>query len=121
MIDKDLRAVWDNYTLAWKETTPQAKMQRLRGSTAPACVYRDPLASAQGQDALFEYMMGLHGQIPGAYFQTTWFQAHNDRSISKWTMHDGAGAVVGEGVSYGEYDDHGKLRSMTGFFDTPQA
>lgn len=28
-------------------------------------------------------------------------------------------AVVGEGISYGEYDTRGKLVAMTGFFEVP--
>ncbi len=116
----DMRATWDTYTLAWKEVSAQAKMRALRGSTTAACVYRDPLVQAEGQQALVDYMMTLHQQLPGAYFETKRFQAHHGRSISQWTMHNGSGAVVGEGVSYGEYDGQGRLQSMTGFFDTPQ-
>lgn len=116
-----LRETWDAYTLAWKARTAQEKLQRLRASTIESCVYRDPLTQAEGQDSLVEYMMSFHQQIPDGYFETTWFLAHHDRSISKWTMHDGQGTIVGEGVSYGEYDEGGRLRSMTGFFDTPQS
>jgi hypothetical protein len=36
-------------------------------------------------------------------------------------MHSGDGAVVGDGVSFGEYDAQGRLQSMTGFFDDPGA
>ena len=117
----DLRATWDTYTLAWKEPAPQAKMQAIRASTTATCVYRDPLACTQGQDALVDYMMAFHQQMPGGYFQTSYFLAHHDRSISKWHMHNAEGVIVGEGVSYGEYDPQGRLQSMTGFFDVPQA
>lgn len=116
----DRRATWDVYTLAWKEKTAQAKLQRLRTSTTETCVYRDPLTHADGQDALVDCMMAFHQQIPGGYFETTYFLAHHDRSISKCNMHPGDGVIVGDGVSYGEYDAQGQLQSMTGFFDTPQ-
>ena len=36
-------------------------------------------------------------------------------------MVGGDGTVLGEGISYGEYADDGRLRTMTGFFDTPSA
>ena len=117
----DMREIWDLYTAAWRERTAQEKIQKLRSSTIETCVYRDPLTQAEGQASLVDYMMSFHQQIPGGYFETTWFLAHHDRSISKWTMHDGSGDIVGEGVSYGEYDEGGRLRSMTGFFETPQA
>ena len=116
-----IRATWDTYTMAWRETSAQAKAERLQASTTKHCTYRDPLTQTEGQDALVQYMLDFHQQIPGGYFETTWFLAHHDRSISKWKMLAGDGAVVGEGVSYGEYDSQGKLRAMTGFFDSPQA
>jgi len=117
----DRRGTWDTYTLAWRETTARAKLQALRASTSEACVYCDPLARTDGHDALVDYMMDFHQQIPGGYFETTYFLAHHDGSISKWTMHSGDGAVVGDGVSFGEYDAQGRLQSMTGFFDDPGA
>ena len=43
--------------------------------------------------------------------------AHNDKSIAKWDMCDGDGKVLMEGISYGEYNESGKLVSMTGFYE----
>ena len=34
-------------------------------------------------------------------------------------MVDGSGQVIGEGVSYGRYNDQNRLVAMTGFFETP--
>ena len=112
---------WNTYTSAWKATSTQAKAAALRASTSTTCEYRDPLAHTAGHDALIEYMRSFHAQMPGGYFETTYFLAHHNRSISKWNMCAGDGTIVGEGISYGEYDEQGKLQSMNGFFETPNA
>ncbi len=119
-MSKDKRAIWEQYVSAWKATAAADKHAALAGSVDPTCIYRDPLVCAEGHEALVEYMLGLHQQLPGAHFETTYFLAHHDRSIAKWNMRDGGGAIVGEGVSYGEYAAAGRLVAMTGFFETPQ-
>ncbi len=72
-----------------------------------------------GWDALVAYMLDFHKQIPGGHFVTSYFLAHNKQSIAKWEMRNGEDAVMGEGISYGKYNEAGKLISMTGFFETP--
>jgi hypothetical protein len=68
---------------------------------------------------LISYMLDFHRQVPGGFFKTTSFQAHNARSLAAWQMCDGEGAVIGVGASYAEYGADGKLSAMTGFFDVP--
>ena len=114
------RVTWETYVSAWKERTAEAKLAALREVVEPGCRYKDPLTSAEGHRALVDYMLGFHEQVPGGHFVTTYFLAHHDRSIAKWNMVDGAGHVIGDGVSYGEYNADGKLVAMTGFFDTPE-
>jgi hypothetical protein len=117
----DYRSTWDIYVSAWKATSVADKQAALEASAAPDCVYRDPLAATTGHDALVNYMRAFHQQVPGGHFEVTYFLAHHDRSIAKWNMRSGDGAILGEGVSYGEYGQDGRLLSMTGFFETPQA
>ena len=118
---RDARVVWDDYTAAWAATGAEAKRAALAASTHPECEYRDPLAHTKGREALVEYMLDLHRQLPGGYFETTYFLAHHGRSIARWNMRDGAHQVVGEGISYGEYDGAGTLVAMSGFYATPAA
>jgi|ERR1043166_1401785 hypothetical protein len=115
------RTTWETYATAWKQPSRQAKQAALAASAADGCVYRDPLTQTEGHDALIAYMESFHAQLPGGHFETVYFLAHHDRSIARWNMRDGDGAIVGEGVSYGEYDAHGKLVAMTGFFEAPPA
>ena len=114
MLDK--RTIWDAYTLAWKHHTAAEKHAALERVAARDCVYTDPLARTESRDALVEYMLEFHRQVPGGHFETSYFLAHHDRSIARWTMRGGDGAALGEGISYGEYDGD-KLVAMTGFFE----
>ena len=121
MDDDGKRSTWEAYAAAWKVVGAAAKHAALRGSTDRACVYRDPLVQTEGHEALVAYMLAFHEQMPGGYFETTYFLAHHDRSIAKWNMRNGEDVVVGDGVSYGEYDAGGRLVAMTGFFEPPGA
>ena len=59
--------------------------------------------------------------MPGAYFSTTRFMAHNNRSIAAWEMKSADAQTLGSGISYGEYDNAGKLIAISGFYDLPSA
>lgn len=45
--------------------------------------------------------------------------SHHGRSVAKWKMLNADAVPIGEGISYGEYDDENRLVSITGFFETP--
>lgn len=117
--DTTKRSIWERYTSAWKEPSKAAKLAALERSVEAACTYRDPLVVAAGYEQLVAYMLDFHRQVPGGHFVTTYFQAHNDRSIARWNMVDGSGRVIGDGVSFGEYNADGRLCTMTGFFEPP--
>lgn len=114
------RTTWDSYTSAWKEVSPEGKAAALQRSVLPTCVYQDPLTIVKGHDELITYMLSFHQQVPGGHFMTTWFLTHHDVSIAKWNMVSGDGTVIGDGISYGQYNEQGLLVSMTGFFETLQ-
>lgn len=110
---------WEQYVASWKATGAEAKLALFEGCLDRNCEYIDPLSKARGWQELAASMVDFHAQIPGAHFVTTYFLAHNDKSIARWQMRDGSGAAIGEGISYGTYTPQGKLASMIGFFDTP--
>ena len=111
------QSIWDTYTASWKAASAAEREALFAQSLDPACVYNDPLTSTQGWTQLATYMDGFHCQVPGGHFVTHYFASHHQQSIAKWNMLDGNGQVIGEGVSYGRYDDN-RLVAMTGFFET---
>lgn len=121
MTDDSYRAIWESYAAAWKAPTAEVKRTLLEKSTHADCRYTDPLGQKIGHSDLIAYMIEFHQQTPGGHFVTRHFQFHHGRSIVVWDMVDGAGVKLGEGMSYGEYADDGRLKSMTGFFETPDA
>ena len=118
-MSKNPEQTWTAYTLAWKAASAEEQRAQFARSLTPTCVYTDPLVRAEGWDALVAYMDAFHEQVPGGHFQTTYFLAHSGRCIAKWNMVDAQGAVLSDGISYGEYGSDGKLLAMTGFFETP--
>lgn len=115
----DHKKTWETYVAAWRNPSEAEKRAALQQAVAETAEYRDPLAEAKGHDSLIGYMLTFHQQAPGAYFATTYFLAHHDRSIARWNMVDQQGNVLGDGISYGQYGSDGKLVAMTGFFEVP--
>ena len=118
MSHPSLNLTWETYTTAWKATTADEQRALFTQSLDPHCVYNDPNTAARGWQELAAYMDAFHQQVPGGHFQTKTFTNHHQQSIATWNMLDGTGQVIGEGTSYGKYNDHGKLVAMTGFFAT---
>lgn len=114
-----MRTTWDTYTASWKAATPAEKQALFAASLDKNCTYTDPLGQATGWDALTHTMQGFHQQIPGGYFVTQQFTSHHQHCMVQWKMYSGDGLELGEGTSFGQYNDQGKLVAMTGFYDTP--
>ena len=114
----DYEKIWGTYTSSWKAESAADKRAIFKTCLDEKCIYNDPLIKTVGWDELVTYMLDFHKQIPGGHFNTHYFLAHSDQSIAKWEMKNGENVVVGEGISYGKYNDSGKLISMTGFFET---
>ena len=111
--------IWEAYAESWKVDSREEKIALFERCLDPECLYTDPLKQTRGWQQLLDYMLDFHGQIPGGHFVTTWFLAHHQRSIAKWEMRNGENQLLGEGISYGTYNNQRKLQTMNGFFETP--
>lgn len=114
------RTAWEAYASIWKVAGAEAKLAACAEHLSSTCVYTDPHTHRRGWNELVEYMVEFHAGVPGGHFVTTEFRAHGDKSIALWNMVAGDGTVLGNGASYGEYDRDGRVKTMTGFFDTPE-
>ena len=117
-MNTDLKTTWEKYTSTWKMTGKAERLAMFSEVLAENAVYTDPLVQARTWEDLIAYMEDFHQQIPGGHFVITSFLSHHQKSIANWEMKTGDSVTVGTGVSYGEYDDQGKLLSMNGFFET---
>ena len=118
-MSSQFKETWETYSSAWKAENESEKRSLFEKCLDTTCRYNDPLIETTGWDELVSYMLDFHIQIPGGHFVTTYFLAHSNKSIVKWEMKNGENIVLGDGISYGEYNNYGKLVSMTGFFETP--
>lgn len=114
------RTNWDIYASTWKARTAEEKRDLLNQCLAENSVYRDPLTEARSKEALIDYMLDFHKQIPGGHFVTKRYQYHHNRSIAEWEMRNGENELMGTGTSFAEYDPSGRLISETGFFEVPE-
>ncbi len=115
----DLQRTWETYTSSWKAESSLTKRDIFDICLDPTCRYTDPHTQTNDWEQLLAYMADFHQQVPGGHFVTTYFLAHNNRSIAKWDMKNGDDKIIGEGISYGKYNANGKLIEITGFFETP--
>jgi len=118
-MNNDLEGTWEAYTSSWQADSAEKKRTIFEECLDDSCVYNDPHVKTKNWDELLGYMLDFNVQVPGGHFVTKSFMAHNNQSIAKWEMKNGQQAVIGEGISYGRYNENGKLISMTGFFETP--
>ena len=116
-MNQNFEETWEIYTSSWRVKRADEKRGLFEKSLDLDCQYNDPLVKTKGWDELIKYMLEFHQQIPGGYFLTTYFLAHGNKSIAKWEMRSGDNVVLGNGISYGEYNANGKLVAMTGFFE----
>lgn len=116
-MNNNFENTWETYTSSWKAETEAEKQELFSQSLAKNCIYNDPITKAQGWDNLAKYMNEFHQQVPGGHFVTTSFMSHSNKSVVTWEMKNGDNIVLGDGISYGEYNDQGLLTAMTGFFE----
>ena len=99
-MSQNFEQIWNTYAASWKAVTAFKKRELFKMSLDPACQYNDPLVKTIGWDELEAVMLDFHRQIPGGYFQTTYFMAHNNKSIAKWLMRNADDVELGDGISW---------------------
>jgi hypothetical protein len=113
------KQIWETYVASWKSDSLAKKRILFAQSLDKACEYNDPLVKVKGWNELEKYMLDFHSQVPGGYFVTTHFLSHHHKSIATWEMKNADNTVLGDGISYGEYNKNGLLISVSGFFELP--
>ena len=113
----NIKETWDTYALSWKVKTLLEKQAMFEKCLDLNCNYTSPIINTKGWDALSAHMLDFHKKIPGGYFSTTYFLEHNSRSIARWNLLNDNDVILGDGISYCEYNSIGRLKVMTGFFE----
>lgn len=105
------------YSAAWSETDPDARLDMLRRTVVEDVPYVDPGAECTGLPALSDVIAGVQGTFPGAVLvRTSAVDRHHDCIRFSWVFLDPAGAPLLEGIDVCTVAADGRLGSFTVFF-----
>ncbi len=116
----DIEIIVDGYFAMWNETDPARRKEVTAATWTPDASYVDPRFTADGHDGLDQMVVGVHTAYPGYRFRLTGpVDAHHDRVRWSWELAgpDG-GTPLATGVDYAVLADDGRLREVTGFFES---
>ncbi len=108
----------ERYIAAWNETDPQAREKAVAGLYTEDARYVDPLAVAEGRDAIVATIAAVQSQFPGFRFRLAGpVDGHHDQVRFTWELGpDGAEAPIA-GFDVAITDGWSRLRSVFGFLD----
>ena len=106
------------YGAAWGEPDEAKRRELLEKAWADDGVYTDPTAEVTGRDALVAHIGGFLEQTQGAQIViTSGVDSHHGKRLRfSWQMQNADGAVLAEGIDYGQLDSDGRLELIVGFF-----
>jgi SnoaL-like domain len=105
------------YCAAWSESDVPKRTQMLKKTWATQGTYTDPTAQVEGREALIVHIGKFLEQYPGAQIVvSSAIDAHHERFRFGWKMLAADGSTALEGMDFGEVDEKGQIRRITGFF-----
>jgi hypothetical protein len=107
--------LWNRYAAIWS-SDPDTRSSELAACLADDVNYCDPNGLVAGRPAISAYMGGFQLSAPGAKFCIDKVIHHHDRTLAHWTLYGPGDNALQTGTSFGQLDDDGRLRSITGFF-----
>ena len=116
-----LNTLVNRYIDAWNEADGARRHEVVGEVWTEDGTYLDPLMSGAGHDSIAT-MIGLaQEKFPGHRFELSFGpDAHNDVVRFAWRLYGPDGDTpVAAGVDFGTVADDGRLRSVTGFLESP--
>lgn len=106
------------YIATWNETDPTGRRQAVDELYAEDARYVDPLAVAEGREAIAATIGAVQGQFPGFRFRLAGpVDGHHDQARFGWELGpEGADAPI-VGFDVVTTDGGGRLQSVLGFLD----
>ncbi len=112
--------VVDSYFAVWNETDANQRRAAIEAALVPEASYLDPTLAAQGHAELDAMVARVQHRFPGHRFRLTGaVDHHHDRLRWSWDLvgPDGGPPVV-SGVDFAVLAPDGRLREVTGFFES---
>jgi SnoaL-like domain len=113
-----MQDVIERYIASWNQTDPQRRRQLVDELWAEDASYVDPMAEAQGREAVDATIAAVQAQFPGYVFTLVGpVDAHHRQARFTWGLGPAGAepAIVGFDVAVAGED--GRLRSVLGFLD----
>jgi hypothetical protein len=113
----DFHELVNDYIATWNETGGTARRAQIDTLWTDDASYVDPMAAAEGKDAIDATIAAVQAQFPGLVFSLIGpVDAHHDQARFTWALGpaDGEELVVGFDVAVFQ---NGRIRSVYGFLD----
>ena len=106
------------YIDAWNETDPIARRSAVDALFSEDARYVDPMALAQGREAIAATIGAVQGQFPGFVFRLAGpVDAHHEQARFTWELGPAGQEAPIVGFDVGLTDGAGRLQTVLGFLD----
>jgi len=106
------------YIDAWNETDPTARRAAVDELYSPDARYVDPLAVAEGREAISATIGAMQAQFPGFVFRLAGpVDAHHDQARFGWELGPAGQEAPIVGFDVAVTDAAGRLQTVLGFLD----
>ncbi|MFL6122565.1 nuclear transport factor 2 family protein [Actinophytocola sp.] len=114
----DLHDTVERYIATWNETDPTARRAAIDTLMTPDVTYIDPIAVAEGADALDATIAAVQGQFPDFTFRLVGApDAHHDQARFTWELGPAGGDAPVAGFDVAVLAPDGRIRAVYGFLD----
>lgn len=106
------------YIAAWNETDPAARRAAVDELYSEDARYIDPMALAEGWEAIAATIAAVQGQFPGFVFRLAGpVDAHHDQARFSWELGPAGQQAPIVGFDVAVTDPAGRLQTVLGFLD----
>ena len=106
------------YIDTWNQTDATARRAAVEGLYAEDASYVDPLAVAEGREAIDATIAAVQQQFPGFVFRLAGpVDGHHNQARFGWELGPAGGPAPIIGFDVAVTDDAGRIRTVLGFLD----
>jgi hypothetical protein len=114
----DLNDLVGRYLQIWNETDPAARRAAIDELWAENGTYVDPMAVAEGRDAIDATIAAVQGQFAGLTFSLAGpVDAHHNLARFTWNLGPAGGEAIVVGFDVAVLDEDGRIANVHGFLD----
>jgi hypothetical protein len=114
--------VAQRYIDAWNETDPAVRRAAVDALYSEDARYVDPMAVAEGREAIAATIGAVQDQFPGFVFRLTGpVDAHHDQARFGWELGPAGAPAPIVGFDVAVTDQAGRIQTVLGFLDKSPA